>query len=221
MTIHQVCRCCGVEFEYERKGCGRRRLECPICREKQSAHREKRCPYCDRLHQRQGKYCSDEHRRRYDNEVLKHRPESQEARRIRERAKRATMQRICAKCGAPVGFNRFVCDDCQRKSKAAYSKKQRDRLKAEVFSHYGTVCQCCGESDIRFLTIDHVNGDGAEHRRKIADQRGRGNGGNTMYRWLRSNGYPSGFQVLCFNCNCGRQHNNGVCPHQDGGAKEV
>jgi hypothetical protein len=27
------------------------------------------------------------------------------------------------------------------------------------------------------------------------------------------NGFPAGFQVLCFNCNQGRRLNHGVCPH--------
>jgi len=25
---------------------------------------------------------------------------------------------------------------------------------------------------------------------------------------------PAGFQVLCFNCNIGKQLNDGTCPHQ-------
>lgn len=55
------------------------------------------------------------------------------------------------------------------------------------------MCQSCGFSDIRALSIDHVNGDGAEHRKTIA-------GGSQMYAWLKRHGYPSGFQVLCMNC---------------------
>jgi len=78
----------------------------------------------------------------------------------------------------------------------------------------GSVCACCGETDIRFLTIDHVDGDGAQHRKLI------GGGGNT-YKWLRQNGYPSGFQVLCYNCNMGRYRNGGICPHNDPNNEEI
>lgn len=38
---------------------------------------------------------------------------------------------------------------------------------------------------------------------------------NNMYRWLMKNKYPSGFQVLCWNCNMGKQINGGVCPHHE------
>ena len=31
-------------------------------------------------------------------------------------------------------------------------------------------------------------------------------------RWLKRNGYPAGYQVLCFNCNFAK-HRKGACPH--------
>lgn len=85
-------------------------------------------------------------------------------------------------------------------------KRSNDKLKTEVFNYYGAKCACCGETEPVFLTIDHVNDDGAEHRREI----GRG----YLYRWLRQNGYPEGFQTLCWNCQWGKRAGNGVCPHQ-------
>lgn len=100
----------------------------------------------------------------------------------------------------------------------AYQQRHRRKLKAEVLGHYGGICTCCGEIELMFLTIDHVNGDGAEHRRTVGD--GTGFCGAEMYRWLRRNGYPDGFQVLCANCNCGKQWNGGTCPHQISGARE-
>ncbi len=48
-----------------------------------------------------------------------------------------------------------------------------------------------------WLTIDHINNDGAAHRKEI------GEGGTNFYRWLRKNNYPLGFRTLCWNCNCG------------------
>ena len=63
-----------------------------------------------------------------------------------------------------------------------------------MFAHYGDgTCACCGTTDE--LTIDHVHGDGAEHRRVI------GEGGGALYHWLVVNGLPDGFQVLCDPCN--------------------
>ena len=97
-----------------------------------------------------------------------------------------------------------------------YNQKSLRKLKREVMDAYGGACSCCGETELAFLTIDHVNGDGAEHRRQLAAEVGSswGQAGAPTYRWLRKNGFPEGFQVMCANCNCGKQWNGGVCPHQ-------
>jgi len=34
------------------------------------------------------------------------------------------------------------------------------KLKTMVYNHYGWLCNCCGETTPKFLTIDHVNNDG-------------------------------------------------------------
>jgi hypothetical protein len=98
-----------------------------------------------------------------------------------------------------------------------YNRKSGLKLKREVMDAYGGACVCCGETELVFLTIDHVNDDGAEHRREIAAEKGTNwaQAGRNTYRWLRDNGFPEGFQVLCANCNCGKQWNGGVCPHQE------
>jgi hypothetical protein len=80
-------------------------------------------------------------------------------------------------------------------------------LKDKVLAGYGAFCACCGESERAFLTFDHKNGNGAEHRRKVG-------GGYTFYLWLVDNDYPDSIQVLCFNCNSGKHNNGGVCPHE-------
>ena len=86
------------------------------------------------------------------------------------------------------------------------------RLRMQTFEAYGgQVCACCGEEGYNFLTIDHINGDGAQHRRDMGTPRVSG---ASLYRWLRDNNYPGGFQVLCWNCNCGKARNNNVCPHK-------
>jgi hypothetical protein len=90
----------------------------------------------------------------------------------------------------------------------------RQVLKREVLKIYGGVCRCCGEDRVEFLTIHHVDNNGAEHRLKVWGDVRRG-GGTTFYYWLRRNGYPSGFEVLCFNCNCALGF-YGYCPHQKG-----
>jgi hypothetical protein len=56
------------------------------------------------------------------------------------------------------------------------------------------------------LSIDHVNGGGTEQRRT-------GMKGSIFYRWLKKEGYPRGYQVLCHNCNQAKGF-YGECPHQ-------
>jgi hypothetical protein len=83
------------------------------------------------------------------------------------------------------------------------------KCKEEVLKFYGGKCACCGEENIKFLTIDHINNNGKEH--------GNGKGrykGEMLYRFLKANTYPGGIQVLCFNCNIGRRNNGGICPHK-------
>jgi hypothetical protein len=56
-----------------------------------------------------------------------------------------------------------------------------------------------------------MGGGGNEHRRNI----GLGmKSGVFLYKWLVDNNYPKGYQVLCWNCNCGKRMNDGICPHQ-------
>ena len=68
-----------------------------------------------------------------------------------------------------------------------------------ALSHYGgspPECAHCGEDNYYFLTLDHISGRGAEHRRAIfGDVPGK------LAHWLEKNHYPDGFQVLCWNCN--------------------
>lgn len=94
--------------------------------------------------------------------------------------------------------------------------RRTDEVRRKVFGHYsnGTfVCACCGESEHDFLTIDHVNNDGAKHRMELF---GRNNaGGYNLYCWLIRKGFPFGFAVLCMNCNFSKGK-HGVCIHSKG-----
>ena len=91
--------------------------------------------------------------------------------------------------------------------KREYARRKQAILKEEVFACYGgAICSCCAETELLFLTIDHIKGDGAQHRKNVS--------GNNIYQWLKKNDYPKGFQVLCLNCNRGKWLNNGICPHK-------
>lgn len=91
------------------------------------------------------------------------------------------------------------------------------RRKLEVLNAYGgCFCKCCGETEISFLSIDHINNDGATHRKIIFGNNGRS---GDIYPWLKKNGFPTPerFQVLCGNCQWGKRSNKGICPHQKKG----
>ena len=97
--------------------------------------------------------------------------------------------------------------------KMAYIKKYsivyRDKMRNKVFDHYGRLCRCCGEKNIEFLTIDHVNNDGY----KFKTRNGKRIGGIGMHLKIIKDGFPKIYQVLCMNCNWGRRF-NGICPHK-------
>lgn len=147
------------------------------------------------------------------------------------------IEKVCTKCNTLKPKDSYYsnkkwttdglqswCKECIKKSRKDYynrdieklRKKGRDDRKKEklaLINAYGGKCVCCGESQWEFLTIDHINNDGAEHRRRL----GKGiksKGSTTMvWRYLRKNGYPKGeFQLLCFNCNCAKGF-FGYCPH--------
>jgi len=90
-------------------------------------------------------------------------------------------------------------------------KAHRLQIIKTVYFHYsnGTMaCVCCGEKQLEFLTLDHINRNGSEERRRVKKQ------GNVFLEYLSKQGFPEGYQVLCYNCNCGRERNDGLCPHQ-------
>jgi hypothetical protein len=77
----------------------------------------------------------------------------------------------------------------------ASSKKSRAKIKLELVTHYGNgvpACVKCGFSDIRALSIDHIDGGGTRHMQY--------NNIKSLIYWLKKHGFPSGYQTLCMNC---------------------
>lgn len=107
--------------------------------------------------------------------------------------------------------------DKQKAQSAAYkkrhpevAKKSAAKRRAMVINHYGGKCSCCGEGDMRFLTIDHLNNDGCKLRSKC----GTRIGGAPLIYWIIKNNFPEHLAVMCWNCNSGRHYNGGICPHK-------
>lgn len=102
------------------------------------------------------------------------------------------------------------CRQCVNTDARAVNKPERDRLRIQILTHYGRngelACTCCGEAREEFLTLDHVNGNGKEDRKKYP--------ATMLFRRLRRNNYPTGYRTLCYNCNCSLGI-RGYCPHEN------
>ncbi len=106
----------------------------------------------------------------------------------------------------PTGFT-TVCRACDNARRKADDGPRREQTRLEVLRHYSNGamrCACCGTDHPEFLTIDHVDNDGKEHRESVK---------GPLYRALKKQGFPSDYRlrVLCFCCNQSRGY-YGYCP---------
>jgi hypothetical protein len=130
----------------------------------------------------------------------------------------------CRKNKAKEGRTR--CEDCLSKRNSAEKrkrqnpayrekvaetkKKHKNNLKRKVIELLGGKCACCSESIYEFLTLDHIVGDGAQHRRELKHFAF----GTGLYsRLLKDLELLKRFQILCWNCNCSIGI-HGFCPHK-------
>jgi predicted restriction endonuclease len=107
----------------------------------------------------------------------------------------------------PEKRNIYNKDRYKRKDEEL-SLKAKDRnakKRTLVLEAYGGRCICCGESEPKFLTIDHISGGGRAS--------GSRRSGTNLYTRLINENFPEGYQILCWNCNCSKGHKGG-CPHQ-------
>jgi hypothetical protein len=87
-----------------------------------------------------------------------------------------------------------------KEKRLIYGFNRRAKVKNEVLTYYGNErCACvrCGFTDLRALTIDHINGNGADHRKENRYVRG-----NHVYEW---------YQTLCMNCQMIKRSENHEC----------
>lgn len=107
------------------------------------------------------------------------------------------------------------------KTQATFRENHRDeinqwysdefkKLKNIILDHYGHKCACCPETIYEFLTVDHINNDGAKHRKSLGNI---GKSGRLFYKWIIDNNFPKDLQIMCWNCNWAKWR-YGKCPHQ-------
>lgn len=114
---------------------------------------------------------------------------------------------LCRKCRSEYSARRYSVNRCKiieradewnrvnsdRRNKGEHARYLRNKI-ASVAA-YGGRCGSCGEDEVAFLVIDHINDDGADDRREWKSK------ASDIHKWLKRNSYPDGYQILCGNCN--------------------
>tara|TARA_B110001454_G_scaffold202092_1_gene208954 strand:- start:243 stop:761 length:519 start_codon:yes stop_codon:yes gene_type:complete len=107
-----------------------------------------------------------------------------------------------------------------KRKKSLYEHEKTIREKLDIMKIYSKrlsksdipCCNCCGENSHHIaLTIDHIHG------KEKFGHTGR-DVGKRLIKYLIREKYPSGFQVLCWNCNLSKA-NLGKCFHKGGKSK--
>ena len=124
----------------------------------------------------------------------------------KKRSRRDGLHHQCRACST-TNFREYR--NKHRERYRAYNRSFLARKRAEALAALGGACKCCGETADAFLTIDHINNDGAEERRKNKNHRA---GVWTYYIQVRKQ--PERYQILCWNCNSAKQFCKTGCPHK-------
>jgi hypothetical protein len=88
------------------------------------------------------------------------------------------------------------------------NRRQGEKTKLTVINHYSNGTMACANpynehkepyTNLYTLTVDHINGGGWLERKGY---------GAKFYRNLIKSGFPSGFQILCMNCQWIKRRTN-------------
>ena len=101
------------------------------------------------------------------------------------------------------------------REKGRKNKEQRDKyglnyrqlINKKLLELYNNKCCCCGETEPKFLSLDHINNNGNKERKTMTNQ-------TIKVRILKGILSKKYYQILCHNCNQGRYLNGGMCPHK-------
>lgn len=127
-------------------------------------------------------------------------PEKVKGYESKDRVKHAERRRIYSR-----KYRAEHLEQCKASMKS-YQAMTRFRDREKVLDILGGACECCGFCDIDFLTIDHINGGGTEHRKQ--------NSGRTMWEVVAKEGCPTNlYRILCTACNIAAAHtSDNECP---------
>jgi hypothetical protein len=105
----------------------------------------------------------------------------------------------------PEAMQRWRAKEGNAEKWKEYCRQRARKRREAVLAYYGHKCVCCGETRYEFLAIDHTNGGGEAHRKKVGQ-------GSLMVDFIIKNNFPDTFRLLCHNCNQALGY-YGYCPH--------
>lgn len=104
---------------------------------------------------------------------------------------------LCSNCNIIAHLERLQNVSLSMTHDAVKLRKRYADAKQKMMEMLGGSCVICRKSDLRILTVHHVQGDGAAHRKKIS----RGNADYLFYREVMKTGNTQGLECRCFSCN--------------------
>jgi len=140
---------------------------------------------------------------------------------VEAQMRRASNQKkFCVKCDKEKLISQFPMRTYKEKlyinsvCSACVGRTNRAKIKLRLFDAFGYQCNCCGERNPQFLTLQHIQAGTNPYGRK------RVNGKYVTTRIqsqvvndaIRS-GDKTKYEVLCLNCNWAHGH-YGECPHR-------
>ncbi len=122
----------------------------------------------------------------------------------------ATIRSYCANNRAKLRARGKLYHAKNREKLRAKCQRFRDGWREAFMKELGGRCVCCAETYKPVLSFDHINGDGAQHRRKY----GKGSKVSRLPLGELRRAHKSGehpLQVLCANCNVAKGTSD-ACP---------
>jgi hypothetical protein len=105
----------------------------------------------------------------------------------------------CKYC--PTATMKTLCSACMTRA-VDVCRIRRGRNRKTVVAAYGGKCTLCEENDIRCLSLDHINNDGAQDRKR---ENGKKMGSIAfyakLYKEVESGILREDLELLCFNCH--------------------
>lgn len=115
------------------------------------------------------------------------------ARENRERRRESNRRSDARRAGTPE----------RNRQHAEVRHRRQIRNKIAVIELYGGCCAFCGDDRLEVLTVDHIQGDGKDHRAEIQGQY-RG-----IYDFLsRTDHRPDLYRLLCGSCHLAHTNYN-------------